>query len=464
MLKKVISVILATMMILSMVAMAGCAKKDDSTDTGNNKGVTKAPAKTEKVQITYSIWGTAEEEKTTQAIADKFNSSQDKIEVKVTAIPTDSYVTRLNTMATAKELPDCGMVKEDMAISWASNGMLADISKMYEGTTDKALASTAFTYQGKTVAYTTANEVLILYYNKDMFDKAGIAYPPAALDGAWTWDQFVDTAKKLTVDKKGKHPGEAGFDANSITQYGAMVENLTWQLEEWCLSNGGGFYNADGTQVAIGDDASIDAIQKVADLYLKDHVAPLSTGLTDDGVSRSLIAGTVAMTTNGTWNVGTCLNKAKEEGLNYGVAVLPYMKDKVTLSTCGAFAVFEQSKHQKEAMEFMKWLTQEENSWNLISSGIWMPKLEKWYTDESLTHKWVDNPNFPDYATYKTAVVDNAISSSAKSAAWFYTPNTTDFNTLLSSVLGDVWTGKTTAKDAITSNLDALKAAHDGNK
>lgn len=450
MMKKLISVLMAMTMLLSIIGLAGCSKKDDSTSSGG------------KVEVTYAIWGTANEQTTTQAVADQFNASQDKIHVTVTAIPNETYPESLNTMATGGNLPDCGMMREDMVIPWSMNGKLADLSQMYAGSDSQPVTNAAYKYNGKTVAYSTCNENLVMYYNKDMFDKAGVAYPPTSIDNAWTWDQFVSTAKQLTLDKNGKHPDDAGFDANNITQYGCMVENFTWQLEEWCLSNGGGFYNSDGSQVAIGDDASIEALQKVADLYLVNHVAPLSVGQTDDGVSRSLIAGTVAMTTNGTWNVGTCLNTAKADGLNYGIAVLPYMKNKVILATAGANAVFSSSKHQAEAMEWLKWYSKEENGWSLISSGIWMPLLQKYYTDSTLTHKWLDNPNFPPFDEYKAAVVDNAISSYVKPASWFYTNNTTDFNTLLSSVLGDVWTGNKTAKDAITANLDALKAAHEG--
>ncbi|MNT99887.1 hypothetical protein D3C72_2428580 [compost metagenome] len=76
----------------------------------------------------------------------------------------------------------------------------------------------------------------------------------------------------------------------------------------------------------------------------------------------------------------------------------------------------------------------------------------------------MENPNFPPYDEYKSAVVDYAQSPAARPAAWFYTNYTTDFNTLLGSVLGDVWTGKTTVKEAITKNLEALKAVHAGNK
>ncbi|ACT00328.1 ABC transporter substrate-binding protein [Paenibacillus sp. JDR-2] len=456
------------------MSVVGCGNNgNNETNTSTNTAspgtdATKAPAtsssKTEKVKIIYSMWGSAEEGNTTQSVADKFNASQDRITVEVQAIPWESYMTKLNTLATADQLPDTGMLKEDGVIQWSSQGMLNDVSSMYEGSDSKPLDSLAYKYQGKTVAYAAANEILLLYYNKDMFDKANVPYPPSVLDKAWTWDEFVETAKKLTNDKKGKHPGEDGFNPQSIVQYGASVENLPWQLETWALSNGGGFYSNDGSEVRVGEDASIDAIQKVADLYLKDHVAPLSVGQTDDGIQRTIIAGTVAMATNGAWNVGTSLNTAKEAGLNYGVAVLPYMKDKVTLNTGGANVVFSQSKHPEEAMEWLKWYNSEENNWALISSGIWMPTLEKWYTDETLTHKWVENPNFPAYDEYKSAVVDYAQSSAARPASWFYTNNTTEFNTLLGSVLGDVWTGKTTAKDAISKNLDALKAAHTGNQ
>jgi multiple sugar transport system substrate-binding protein len=168
------------------------------------------------------------------------------------------------------------------------------------------------------------------------------------------------------------------------------------------------------------------------------------------------------MTTNGAWNVGTSLASARNEGLNYGVAVLPYMKEKVTLCTGGPNVVFSQSKHPEEAMMWIKWYAQEENSWPLIETGIWMPILEKWYTDETLTRKWVENPNFPPYEEYKSAVVDYAMGY-AKSASWFKVNNTVDFNALLGSLLGDVWTGKKSAKDAITASYGDLVAAFKGN-
>ena len=111
--------------------------------------------------------------KVVQQAVDNFNASQDKIAVEVMPIPWESYMTKLNTMATAGELPDTAIMSEAGVLQWASQGMLADISDMYGAGESKPLDSLAFRYQGKVVAYSVANEILMLYYNKDMFDEAG---------------------------------------------------------------------------------------------------------------------------------------------------------------------------------------------------------------------------------------------------------------------------------------------------
>jgi multiple sugar transport system substrate-binding protein len=472
---KVLCVVLSLMVLAVFAAGCGGTKEAPAgteapavTEAAGSEApaATEAAAPAEKVNLTYSYWGNADEQKAVDETLAKFNGSQDKIVVKGLVIPWEQYATKLNTMAVAGELPDMGNQIERLIIRWAAEGMLADTSSMFGPGEAKPLENLAYKYQGKTVAYASANEVLLLYYNKDMFDKAGVAYPPSSADQAWTWDQFVDAAKKLTLDKNGKTPNDKGFDAQNIKQYGCLVENLPWQLEAWAYSNGDGkhgFFSQDGTKCAINEPGTMEAIQKIADLHLKDHVAPLSTGATDDSIQRSIISRTCAMGTGGQWNIGTCLGTAKKEGLNYGVAVLPYMKNKATLCTAGSTVIFNQTKHLQEAFEYVKWSALEENSWSLIEQGITMPRLDKWYKDETLLHKWIDNPNFPPFDQYKSAVVDYAMDSNiTHPAAWFNVDNFADFEALLQSILGDVWTGKTTVEKAITANYDKLDAAFKG--
>lgn len=465
--KKLLALVLSLATVFTLVSCTnstpGSSASNSPTNTPENTASAFAPSKDEKVEITYALWGGESEAKNTQEVADKFNASQDRIHVTCVPIPWETYMEKLNTMATGNNLPDTALMSEAGTLQWAEQGMLYDISDMYGANDAKPLDSITFKYQGKPVAYSVANNSLAMFYNKDMFDKAGLAYPPTTAEKAWTWDQFVDVAKQLTLDAAGHNAKDPAFDPNNIVQYGCMIENLTWQLEVWCVSNGSGFYSADGSKVTINDPAAIEALQRIADLYLVDHVAPLSAGMTDDGVQRSLIAGTCAMTTNGVWNIGTCLSEARDAGLNYGIAVLPYMKDKVTITTGGPNVVFSQTKHPKEAMEWIKWYSREENNWDgLIAKGIWMPILDSYYKDETLTKKWLDNPAYPEYDEAKAVLVDYNMEC-AKSVSWYYTNNTVDFNALLGSALGDVWTGKITAKQAIDANYSALVAAHEGN-
>ena len=410
-----------------------------------------AYAAEEPVTITYSYWGTPDEAASVQAVADKFHEEYPNIIVEVMAIPNEEYTAKLNTMAAGGNLPDCGIMNENGVLDFASKGLLADISEMYAGADAMPLDSITFKSEGAPVA----NEILFMYYNKDMFDAAGLEYPSAT--EAMTWDEFIETAKLLTLDKNGKNAADPEFDPENIVQYGCVVDNWTWQLEVWALSNGGRWFSEDGKECTINDPAVIESIQKVADLTLVEHVMPYNAGLEDNGIQRSIATGNVAMATGGAWNVGTCLNSARDDiGLNYGVARLPMMERSVTICTGGPQVVFSQTKHPAEAMEFIKWYMKEENSWDsLIATGIWMPILEKYYTDPALTEKWINNPNFPDQTEYKGAVVDYAMEC-AQSTCWYYIPHTNEFINLLRSVLGPVWTGEQTAEQAITENYDAL--------
>ena len=441
--KKIVGLSLILLVVMGFFAFAA-GNKEASSAGG-------------RVEISYTFWGSPQELIDTTNTAIRFNNSQDKILVKVEQIPWEVYETVLRTRATAGMMPDAGMLLEGSVASFAKANLLANAATMYAAN-DMPLESVTFKdTRGNPVAYSSSNEILMLFYNKDMFDKAGVAYPPADVANAWTWDQFVDAARKLTFDTAGRNPGAAGFDKNNISQYGVLVENLAWQLEVWALSNGGGFYNANGTEVVIDSPAAVEAIQKVADLHLVQNVSPFSPGLTDDGVQRSMLAGNVAMTTNGQWNVGTAFPGS---GINYGVAPLPYMKEKVTINTSGAAVVFNTGNAQRTAaaMEFIKFMTDVEAVWDtLVASGIWMPNKMKYYTEPALTARWINNPNFPE--NYKVAVVDYTLSH-AKPAAWYYTPNTGEFNTLLQSILGDVWTGARTAQQAISANIAALKRIH----
>ena len=416
----------------------------------------------DRVTITYSMWGNDEEIKVLQEAINKFESEQDKIHVEIIQIDRADYVGTLNTRAVGNNLPDTGIMAEDAVLMWAEQGMLADVSNMYGAEEAKPLESLAFTYNGKPVGYSVANEVLLTYYNRKAFADAGVTPPPANADSAWDWDTFVDVAKEMTLDVNGNNAKSEKFDPNNIKRYGVMLCPDFWQLEVWSVMNGGAWYDADGN-VTINTPEAMEALQRVADLYLVHHVAPQYGTNTANTIDQDLVNGNAAMYIHGQWCVGVFLGPARQsDGLDYGVGVMPYMKEKVTLNTGGVNVAFATSKNQEAALEWLKWYAKEENSWGLIESGIWMPVLSSYYTDETLTHKWVDNPNFPPYDEYKSAVVDYAMNY-AKPASWYWVNRTNLFNDALSTILAPCWSGNGTVADAITKGLDVLIAANQGN-
>lgn len=462
--KKLLALLLCAMMVSALFACAQpAAPAATATEApaaeATEAAATEAPAApAEKITLTFSLWGDPAEQETTQKALDVYNNSQDKVYVKALQIGRDEYNEKLQTMATAGEMPDCGMVAEDTVIAWARDGLLSDVD-IYAGQKNLPLDYLAFKYNGKTVAYSSANEVLALWYNKKMFDAAGIPYPPASEDKAWTWDQFVDVAKQLTIDANGKHSGDAGFNKDNIVQYGAYVNQYTWQLEVWALSNGGKFFSPDGKSVVF-DDAAIEALQKVVDLHLVDNVAPLNDGTQDNGFASSVGAGNVAMCTEGQWATGF---RTGLDGIDYGVAVLPYMKDKVTIATGGPTGVFATSKYPEQAADFLRWYNSEENNIGTIMAGWWMPTKQNWYTDPTLLKSWVDDCELraalPADA-YKTAIVDVALDTNVThQTAWYYTPNT--FEVLVKTLqpaLVEAINGTKSVKEVIDSVRDSMQA------
>lgn len=475
--KKMISLAMSAVLVGGLLAGCGGAKQATSAETKEETKTVTESTNTEstdttkkagddgKVHITYAQWGNDTETAATQVVADKFNAEQDKIFVEVLKIDHDNYVTKLNAMATAGELPDTGIMSEAGVLDFAENGLLYDISDMYGEKDAKPLNSLTFTFKGTPVAYSAANEVLNMWYNIDLLkqvcEKQNLNVadftPPASVDKAWDWNTFVKIAQTLTLDVNGKNALDPAFDPENIEIYGCNINTLSWQLEVWALSNGAGYFSEDGTKCTINAAETAEALQAIADLSLKYHCAPEISDASNS-LNTSLGTEKVVMSTDGAWNVGTFLGP--DAKFEYGVGVLPYFKNKVTICTGGPNVVFQQTKHPDEAMTWLKWYYQEENSWSLIQAGTWMPILESWYTDQELTDKWINNENFPEHDMYKSAVVDYARDNS-KSAAWYHVNGTEEFNSTLTMALSYIWNGDKTAQEALDEYYDELNEIYE---
>jgi len=462
--KKIYKVILLLSVATMLFSIVACTENEtpavqtpaDSTppDSPSSDSPSIDPP-SGRVQLVFSLWGEPAELETTQAALDVFNNMQERIWVTAIQITQEEYAEKLLSMAEEDNMPDCGMVDERTVISWAREGLLLPFD-IYAGQPNKPKDGITFRDGGQVVAYSRASEVLALWFNKEMFDEAGIEYPPVTLDTAWSWDEFIEVARQLTFDADGNNPGDDGFDRENIVQYGAYVNQWAWQLEVWALSNGGRWYSEDGTSI-IFDEAAVEAIQMVYDLHLVHNVAPLNHAQSDTGFLDSIGSGNVAMATDGQWATGFGYLD-----IDYGVGVLPYMKQSVNITAGGPAGIFTTTQHPEEAAEFLRWYCDPENNFGPIYDGWWMPNMMNWFTDEELLKRWIDDVPFRarlPASSFRTAVADVAIHPSTVPTGWYYTPNTDKIDRILIPALVEAISGRKTVNEVIESVRPDLEAA-----
>ena len=126
-------------------------------------------------------------------------------------------------------------------------------------------------------------------------------------------------------------------------------------------------------------------------------------------------------------------------GPDFGVGVLPYMKNLSTTSAGTPIVVYKSSQHVPEALALLKYVMNPQNALPLLKSGLWMPNESRWYSDPKLIAQWLDNPVHPP--EYRTAVVDFALKYSHRLPLYFV-PTFSKMDDVVEAALGQVWRGQ----------------------
>src|SRR5699024_9680853 len=160
-----------------------------------------------------------------------------------------------------------------------------------------------YTWEDATYGVPDRSGAMVLYYNKDLFDEAGVEYPTAE----WDWDTFLEAAQALTDPSKG--------------QYG--YGGVGWWPQWFSLvaQNGGHVLDPETGAPNVNSPEAVEALQFAYDLYFTHEVAPTEVDYSnmgpDMGADGAFQQGLVAMNSTGFWAVG---GNAKIEGLNWDIA------------------------------------------------------------------------------------------------------------------------------------------------
>ena len=361
--KKLLALLLSGILLLSCVGFA--AAEDNKTLTVVTWDATTTP---------YLI-----------AQKEAYEASHPGVTIEYVDVASQDYAIKTTTMLSGGDKSDVFMVKElDDIIKWQAQGFAEPLNAYVEktGYDLSGFVGTEKNYcvEDELYAVPFRSDFWVLYYNKDLFDAAGVAYPTNDM----TWDEYADLAIKLTGD------------GNYGTHYHTWLSDVV----NWTV--------ADGVNTLA--DRNYDDLLYFYQLYqkLEDAGACMAySELKAAGLhySAAFANGNIAMLPMGYWYVSTLINYNKEGtcNFNWGIAAVPHAEGVKAGSSFGNLTgamINAKSENKDLAWDYISWLGGEEGAAATASVGA-----RPAYVSENVAAAMSSVEGFPTDETSKGALI-----------------------------------------------------------
>ena len=458
--RKGLMTTLAAVMFTAIVGCSGKPQEGTGASAPNDaEASSAAPASQSggKSSVKFMYWGSpAEKAAVEQAIAD-FEAANPDIKIEGINVPGGDFYTKLTAMIAGNEAPDMSY-SGPWKLKLGEDGYIYEfneLAKQYpEINQDGLLKYNEWKWApDKSAGPFQASVTPSLVYNKQIFKELGVELPPTKAEEAWSWDEFVQVAKQLTLDKKGRNALDPNFDEKNIKQYGIKFSTGWNGYMPLVLSNGGNYLSEDGAEFGLNKPEAADAIQKLADLINVHHVNPTpSAAKSIPAPATALQSKRVAMTVDGSW---VHADLAKTD-MDWGVGVLPRMGGSYkTFFHGGSLIIYKNAKNLDATVKFYAWITDPKRVLSL-HQGLWLPQYEEYYTNPELIETWASEtlPGRP--AGFQDAVMkstyENAVLAPEQGVK-----NFAEIEPMVSAALDEVWAGKKTAQQALDGVAGKVK-------
>ena len=203
-----------------------------------------------------------------------------------------------------------------------------------------------------------------LFYNKDLFDAAGVEYPTHDFnDKSWTMDALREMAMKLTLDKNGKNATDPAFDPANIVQYGYddQWDGMRGTMANWGAENVGRPTSADYKTATADNPEWEKGLQWISDGIWKDHfIGGADVQAARDSAGTDPFGpGTTGIFYSHTWFMAEGLH---DLSFAADIAPVPFNPkgNRIARIDADNFTIPKDAKNKQEAWEVMKWLTSPE--------------------------------------------------------------------------------------------------------
>ncbi len=285
-----------------------------------------------------------------------FEAANPGIEVEVSSAPWADYWTLLQADFVGGDPPDVFELNYENFVSYAANDVLLDLSSYLPADTPYyPRALEAFQYKGIQGALPETFSTVLLFYNKDLFDQAGVAYPTPD----WTWADAVAAAKAIRA------LGDDIWGLYSPIQF--------WEFYKKAGQNGCQFFNADMTESTINAPECVEALELMVS-FLSEDIMPDEIELAGVVNEDLFKQGKLGMVVIGIWMFAMF----QDAPFAWDIELEPGMANKGHHFFANGVAVAASTKHPAEAAAWAQFLTASEEAATIrVETGWELPALDK---------------------------------------------------------------------------------------
>ncbi|MBP3038533.1 sugar ABC transporter substrate-binding protein [Bacillaceae bacterium Marseille-Q3522] len=341
--KRKTSLLFLVFLLVIVPVLQGCGNSSSSGDSGSkNSGDT--------VNLTFSAYGNAAEQKVYQKAVDSFMKEHPNIKVKIVPIPGDGYIQKLQTQLQGSQAPDVFYVGDGDISKIIETGKIAPLNDFMNSSESYAKPEEfaeglwgAAKKNGEIYGVTVDCNPMLMYYNKKLFAELGIKSPQEYYEaGEWNFAAMEEVTDQLRDGGK----------------YGFIVDNGWHTLFSWLWANGGEIYDKETREFVLDqNEKGIGAMKFLEKMIKEENFTYAGSMPKGQGSEAMFLSGQVGLVAAGRWFT-PLFNETKSLEWDY----IPWpsntenLTEPVTIPTA-YMAVNSDSENQEAAMKFLSYYT-----------------------------------------------------------------------------------------------------------
>jgi multiple sugar transport system substrate-binding protein len=321
-------------------------------------GIGIAPVLAQDTTIRYFTFSAAPDYlEELDAIVTAFEETNPGITVEVETAPFADYFTLLQADVVGGDAPDVFELNYENFVTYAANDTLLDVSSYVSADAPfYPRALEAFTYEGQQLALPATFSTVLLFYNADLFDQAGVAYPTAE----WTWDDARAAAEAIRA------LGDDTWGLYSPVQF--------WEFYKKAAQHGEcSFFNAEMTESTINSSACVETLETMVS-FMNDGLMPTAADLSGVSDGELFSSGRLGMLVTGIWMFGAFA----EAPFNWDVQIEPALNQHAHHFFANGVAVSATTANPEAAAAWAQFLASSETAANVrVEAGWELPALNE---------------------------------------------------------------------------------------